>query len=76
MDFAQPQAGRIAYVLLLLLCLNEMTYDVEYVQIKPLLVVATVILKATGTYKEGSFAADSGYTYISVVYNLSICLSL
>lgn len=48
----------------------------EYVQIKPLLVVATVILKATGTYREGRFAADSGYTYISVVYNTSICLSL
>lgn len=48
----------------------------QYVQIKPLLVVATVILKATGTYKEGSFAADSGYTYVSVVYNISICLSL
>lgn len=49
---------------------------IEYVQIKPLLVVATVILKVTGTYKEGKFAADSGYTYISIVYNTSICLSL
>lgn len=48
----------------------------EYVQIKPLLVVATVILKATGTYREGRFAGDSGYTYISIVYNTSICLSL
>jgi hypothetical protein len=49
---------------------------VEYVQVKPLLVVATVILKATGTYQEGRFASDSGYTYISIVYNTSICLSL
>ncbi|ORY27455.1 organic solute transporter Ostalpha-domain-containing protein [Naematelia encephala] len=48
----------------------------QYVQVKPLLVVATVILKATGTYQEGRFAADSGYTYISLVYNASICLSL
>jgi hypothetical protein len=48
----------------------------EYVQIKPLLVIATVILKATGTSQEGRFAWDSGYTYISVVYNTSICLSL
>lgn len=52
------------------------TDKVEYVQIKPVLVIATVILKATGTYREGKFAADSGYTYISVVYNTSICLSL
>ncbi|WWD16558.1 hypothetical protein CI109_100985 [Kwoniella shandongensis] len=48
----------------------------QYVQVKPLLVVATIILKATGTYQEGKFAADSGYTYISIVYNASICLSL
>ncbi|WVR03846.1 hypothetical protein IAU60_000843 [Kwoniella sp. DSM 27419] len=48
----------------------------QYVQIKPLLVIATVTLKATGKYREGDFAADSGYTYISIVYNTSICLSL
>ena len=48
----------------------------EYVQIKPLLVVATVILKATGKYREGNFAFDSGYTYVTIVYNASICLSL
>ncbi|KAK4688065.1 organic solute transporter subunit alpha, partial [Tremellales sp. Uapishka_1] len=48
----------------------------QYVQIKPLLVIATVILKVTGTYQEGRFAGDSGYTYISIVYNTSICLSL
>ena len=54
----------------------QLTKAAEYVQIKPLLVVATVILKATGTYREGRFAAYSGYTYISVVYNTSICLSL
>lgn len=48
----------------------------EYVQVKPLLVLATVILKATGKYREGAFAVDSGYTYISIVYNGSICLSL
>jgi len=48
----------------------------EYVQIKPVLVLATVILKATGKYREGDFAVDSGYTYISIVYNTSICLSL
>ncbi|ODO09217.1 hypothetical protein I350_02817 [Cryptococcus amylolentus CBS 6273] len=48
----------------------------QYVQVKPLLVVVTVISKATGTYQEGKFSATSGYTYVSVVYNISICLSL
>lgn len=49
---------------------------VEYVQIKPLLVLVTVILKATDTYREGALRWDAGYTYVSVIYNASICLSL
>jgi len=48
----------------------------EYVQVKPLLVVATAILKATGTYHEGDFKVSSGYTWVTIVYNISICLSL
>ncbi|GAA6058395.1 hypothetical protein JCM3770_002471 [Rhodotorula araucariae] len=48
----------------------------QYVQLKPLLAAITVVLKATGTYKDGSLAKDSGYTYISIAYNLSVSLSL
>jgi hypothetical protein len=48
----------------------------EYVQIKPLLALLTVVLKATGTYRDGSLARDSGYTYVSIAYNLSVTLSL
>jgi len=48
----------------------------QYVQIKPILAVVTLILKAVGKYHEGDLAARSGYLYVSVVYNLSICLSL
>ncbi|GAA5852599.1 hypothetical protein JCM9279_005524 [Rhodotorula babjevae] len=48
----------------------------QYVQIKPLLALSTVIMKATGTYKDGALAKDSGYTYVSIVYNLSVSLSL
>lgn len=48
----------------------------EYVQVKPLLVLVVIALKATGTYHEGRFATDSGYTYVSIAYNASICLSL
>jgi hypothetical protein len=46
------------------------------VQVKPVLAVATLILKACGKYNEGTFRSDSGYLYISVIYNTSICLSL
>jgi hypothetical protein len=48
----------------------------EYVQVKPVLALATLILKVTGKYNEGDLRADSGYLYISIVYNTSICLSL
>lgn len=48
----------------------------EYVQIKPILAIVTLILKALGKYNEGDLAAKSGYLYVSIVYNFSICLSL
>lgn len=48
----------------------------EYVQVKPVLAVASLIMKATGTYHEGDFRARSGYLYVSIVYNVSICLAL
>ncbi|KAF4621605.1 hypothetical protein D9613_012574 [Agrocybe pediades] len=48
----------------------------QYVQVKPILAAVTLILKATGKYNEGDFRANSGYLYVSIIYNLSICLSL
>lgn len=48
----------------------------EYVQLKPVLALATVILKLLGKFNEGDLRANSGYLYVSIVYNGSICLSL
>ncbi|KAF5353742.1 hypothetical protein D9758_008638 [Tetrapyrgos nigripes] len=48
----------------------------QYVQVKPVLAIATMVLKATGKYNEGNLAAGSGYLYVSIIYNVSICLSL
>ncbi|KAI0309821.1 organic solute transporter Ostalpha-domain-containing protein [Amylostereum chailletii] len=48
----------------------------QYVQVKPILAIASIILKAVGKFNEGDLRADSGYLYISIVYNISICLSL
>jgi hypothetical protein len=48
----------------------------EYVQVKPLLAAATLITKACGKYNEGDFRANSGYLYITVIYNLSITTAL
>lgn len=38
--------------------------------------MATLILKACGKFNEGNLRANSGYLYVSIVYNTSICLSL
>jgi hypothetical protein len=48
----------------------------QYVQIKPILAAITVLLKAAGTYKDGSLEVSSGYTYVSIIYNISVGLSL
>jgi hypothetical protein len=48
----------------------------EYVQLKPVLALITLILKLTGKYGDGQFEADAGYTYISIAYNFSVSLSL
>lgn len=36
----------------------------------------TLILKAGGVYNEGNLTASSGYLWISIVYNVSICVAL
>ncbi|GAA93779.1 hypothetical protein E5Q_00425 [Mixia osmundae IAM 14324] len=48
----------------------------QYVQIKPVLAILTMLLKAVGSYGDGQLKATNGYTYISVVYNISITLCL
>ncbi|KIJ56379.1 hypothetical protein M422DRAFT_23657 [Sphaerobolus stellatus SS14] len=48
----------------------------QYVQVKPILAMATIILKAVGKYDEGDLKAGSGYLYISIVYNISISIAL
>lgn len=48
----------------------------QYVWIKPALAITTVACKATGTFREGILAVDSGYFWTGLVYNISICWSL
>lgn len=48
----------------------------QYAYIKPVLCIATIAMKATGTYKEGIISSTSGYFWTSLVYNISICWSL
>ncbi|KAF1992454.1 DUF300-domain-containing protein [Aulographum hederae CBS 113979] len=48
----------------------------QYAWLKPILAVATIVMKATGTYKEGVISLSSGYLWSGIIYNLSITISL
>lgn len=48
----------------------------QYAWIKPVLALATIIMKATGTYQEGYIGISSGYFWSGLIYNVSISISL
>lgn len=48
----------------------------QFVLVKPLLSLLIVILKAAGVYEEGVISGDTGYIYIALLYNISICTSM
>ncbi|GLD57643.1 transmembrane protein 184B-like isoform X2 [Lates japonicus] len=48
----------------------------QFCVVKPLMAIITVILQAYGKYKDGDFNVASGYLYITIIYNISVSLSL
>lgn len=48
----------------------------QYAWLKPIMAIAAIVMKATGTYQEGYIAVTSGYFWESLVYNLSVTVSL
>ncbi|KAK7927036.1 hypothetical protein PG985_004034 [Apiospora marii] len=48
----------------------------QYAWLKPILALAAIIMKATGTYQEGYIGLTSGYLWSGIVYNLSVTISL
>lgn len=48
----------------------------QYAWLKPILGLASIVMKATGTYKEGYLGLDSGYLWSGILYNISVTLSL
>ncbi|CAI5674566.1 transmembrane protein 184B isoform X1 [Oreochromis niloticus] len=68
-------------------CLWSRTYSIGFLRfckqatlqfcvVKPLMAVITVILQAFGKYRDGDFNVASGYLYITIIYNISVSLSL
>ncbi|KHN97986.1 DUF300 domain protein [Metarhizium album ARSEF 1941] len=48
----------------------------QYAWLKPILAVAAIVMKATGTYQEGYIGAKSGYFWSGIIYNISVTVSL
>lgn len=48
----------------------------QFCVVKPLMAVITVVLQAYGKYRDGDFNVASGYLYITIIYNISVSLSL
>lgn len=48
----------------------------QFCIIKPLMSALTLLLQATGKYKDGDWSFTSSYIYITMVYNMSVSLAL
>jgi len=48
----------------------------QYTWLKPVLSLATIIMRACGVYKEGYIGLNSGYLWTGLLYNISVTLSL
>ncbi|KAI9027283.1 organic solute transporter Ostalpha-domain-containing protein [Phycomyces nitens] len=48
----------------------------QFVYVKPILAVVTMVLKATGYYSEGEISWSSSYLYLTFFYNISVTLTL
>ncbi|KAK3990032.1 organic solute transporter Ostalpha-domain-containing protein [Cladorrhinum sp. PSN332] len=48
----------------------------QYAWLKPILALATIIMKATGTYHEGTIKLNSGYFWSGMIYNISVTVCL
>ncbi|XP_068102867.1 transmembrane protein 184A isoform X2 [Hyperolius riggenbachi] len=68
-------------------CLQGMSYSIGFLRfckqatlqfciVKPVMAVVTIILQAFGKYHDGDFNVQSGYLYISIIYNFSVSLAL
>ncbi|XP_041433761.1 transmembrane protein 184A S homeolog isoform X1 [Xenopus laevis] len=68
-------------------CLQGMSYSIGFLRfckqatlqfciVKPIMAIVTIILQAFGKYHDGDFNAQSGYLYITIIYNFSVSLAL
>ncbi|XP_069503737.1 transmembrane protein 184A [Ambystoma mexicanum] len=68
-------------------CLQGMSYSIGFLRfckqatlqfciVKPIMAVVTIVLQAFNKYHDGDFNVQSGYLYITIIYNFSVSLAL
>ncbi|CAK9290685.1 unnamed protein product [Gordionus sp. m RMFG-2023] len=68
-------------------CFSSKAYTIEFLRfvkqatlqfcfVKPVVAIITLILQFYGLYKDGNFRINSGYLYVTMIYNVSVTLSL
>ncbi|XP_053298678.1 transmembrane protein 184A isoform X2 [Pleuronectes platessa] len=68
-------------------CLGGMSYSIGFLRfckqatlqfcvVKPIMAVIIIVLQAFGKYHDGDFSVTGGYLYITIIYNISVSLSL
>lgn len=68
-------------------CLSGKTYTIGFLRfckqatlqfclVKPLMAFIIIFLQAFGHYRDGDWSPDSGYIYITIIYNVSVSLAL
>lgn len=68
-------------------CLSGRTYSIGFLRfckqatlqfcaVKPLMSIIILILQSLGKYRDGDWSSDSGYLYITMIYNISVTLAL
>ncbi|XP_053550979.1 transmembrane protein 184A isoform X2 [Bombina bombina] len=68
-------------------CLQGISYSIGFLRfckqatlqfciVKPIMAVVTIILQAFGKYRDGDFNVQTGYLYITIIYNFSVSLAL
>ncbi|KAH8804977.1 organic solute transporter Ostalpha-domain-containing protein [Xylogone sp. PMI_703] len=48
----------------------------QYTWLKPILALASIIMKSTNVYQEGYIGLSSGYFWSGIIYNISVTVSL
>ncbi|GIY09198.1 transmembrane protein 184B [Caerostris extrusa] len=65
-----------AKLILLVSCGFCKQATLQFCAVKPLMSVIILILQPLGKYSDGDWRPDSGYLYITIIYNISVTLAL